>query len=297
MNPGRPFAGKPSIEPLPAARTRGFFVKSFRKPCVDFHWHFHPEFELIVIRQGRGVLYAGRSLVPYSAGDMFLLGSCVPHAYGSHPGERTGACWTVMHFLPGRWGREFWMLPQNHRVRRLLDAAGRGIRFRGSGTAACASLLGRLEKGAPSDVAMALWIELLERLARNSHRHYLNTRPHVHAGGAPMDRRLQKILVWLDETAHSASLTQAGAARLLGMSPQAFSRFFRHQTGRVFRAYVNELRVARACSSLLETGQTVGEIAFGSGFNNLANFNRRFLEIAGCTPGAYRRSRGGLDGA
>ncbi len=48
---------KPLIEFLPQVGTKGFSVKTFKKECVDFHWHFHKEFELIQIHQGEGICY------------------------------------------------------------------------------------------------------------------------------------------------------------------------------------------------------------------------------------------------
>jgi len=73
------------------------------------------------------------------------------------------------------------------------------------------------------------------------------------------------------------------------MSPAAFSRFFRRVTRRTFVRFVNELRVGFAVRLLLETERPVSEIAFESGFRNLANFNRRFREWKGCSPTEFRK--------
>jgi len=78
-------------------------------------------------------------------------------------------------------------------------------------------------------------------------------------------------------------------ARSIGLSPQAFCRFFRSKSGRSFQQYANELRVVRACSSLRHPEEGIADIVFRSEFNNLSNFNRRFREIVGRTPREYRR--------
>lgn len=282
------------MEPLPGLQKQGYFVKSFRKACVDFHWHFHPELELTYIKTGQGVFHAGRSITPYFSGDLYLLGSNLPHAYGSHPQERKGANWTVMHFSPERMGQEFWLLPQNSRIRHLLAHSPRGIRFRGEGARRCAMLLSRLEKSSPHEVGLALWIELLERLARDKEHVLLNASSATETAQAEMDPRLQKLLAWIDDHVESLGLKQADAAELIGLSPQSFCRFFREKVGRPFHRYVNELRIAHACSSLINSEKTVSEIGFHSGFNNLANFNRRFLELMGQTPTKYRQASRGF---
>ena len=54
-------------------------------------------------------------------------------------------------------------------------------------------------------------------------------------------------------------------------------------------AYLNELRTGLACRELIESDRSVSDIAFDSGFNNLSNFNRRFLALKRMSPRAFRR--------
>jgi AraC-like DNA-binding protein len=88
----------------------------------------------------------------------------------------------------------------------------------------------------------------------------------------------------LSET-HSA----AALAAELGMSESRFSRFFRKATGNTFTDFVNRVRISRACQLLMDTDQQITLICYEVGFNNVANFNRRFLEAKGMTPSEFRR--------
>ena len=72
------------------------------------------------------------------------------------------------------------------------------------------------------------------------------------------------------------------------MSAKSFSRFFKKNTGKAFVPYVNELRIGLACRKLIETDASIAEICYGSGFNNLSNFNRRFKEVKGLSPRELR---------
>jgi len=87
----------------------------------------------------------------------------------------------------------------------------------------------------------------------------------------------------------SLPLSAAGIAAELGMSESRFSRFFRRATGNNFTDFVNRVRVNRACQLLMESDRLVTHICYDVGFNNVANFNRRFLEIKGLTPSEFRR--------
>jgi AraC-like DNA-binding protein len=281
----------PLIESLPEAHHRGFHVRGFRKSCVDFHFHFHLELELVHVVRGRGVRYVGHSVEPFSDGDFCLIGSNLPHAFGSHPSDRNGAEWIVAHFLPERWGASFWELPEARRIRRLLLQSQRGVWFDAKEARACLKLFRALESMTLGGRRLAAWLEILDRLASFHVRRFLN--PEACPSGEPLDQRLKSILAWIDENA-SGEILQADAARALKMSPQAFCRYFRQKTGKVFHRYVSEVRVARGCSDLLHSDIRVSEIAFQSGFNNLSNFNRRFREITGKTPLQYRATHGGL---
>ena len=67
----------------------------------------------------------------------------------------------------------------------------------------------------------------------------------------------------------------------LGMSESRFSRFFKRSTGNSFTDFVNRVRINSACHLLMQTDHYVTDICYQVGFNNVANFNRRFLEITG----------------
>lgn len=278
----------PFEEALPDTHQTGLRTKTFRKNCVDFHWHFHPEIELIHIKKGSGVCHMGSSIQPFSPGSFYLIGTNLPHAFGSSPDQRRGAEWTVAHFLPGVWGEAFWALPGAGRITRLLRLARQGIQFNPEETATIRKEFDEIG-GKAGLFQMTGWLEILEQLSRCSHQ-LLNPVP---VSESKVDERLQIILAWLEDNAANSEMTQAEAAKEIRMSPAAFCRFFRLSTGRTFHRYVNEVRVARACGSLLGSELSIANIAFMVGFGNLANFNRRFREIIGITPREYRKSQAG----
>ena len=83
--------------------------------------------------------------------------------------------------------------------------------------------------------------------------------------------------------------SMAELSRRVGMSESQFSRYFRRATGNTFTDFVNRLRITRACQLLMETDRYISNVCYDCGFNNVANFNRRFLEIKGMTPKEFRR--------
>jgi AraC-like DNA-binding protein len=81
-------------------------------------------------------------------------------------------------------------------------------------------------------------------------------------------------------------------AGLIGMNESAFSHYFKKRTLKSYTGFINELRLNYAANQLIQTGKNVAEIAYGSGFNNLSNFNRIFKKWKGMTPVQWRRKAG-----
>jgi len=107
--------------------------------------------------------------------------------------------------------------------------------------------------------------------------------------GVEDEGRLGRVLDYVNQRA-AEGVQQREAARRAGLSPAAFSRYFRKKMGHTFEDFVNEVRVGRSCRALIETPEkSVAEIAFAAGYNNLANFNRQFRRRTGLSPVEYRR--------
>jgi AraC-like DNA-binding protein len=79
-------------------------------------------------------------------------------------------------------------------------------------------------------------------------------------------------------------------ADIAGMSPSAFSRFFKLRTGRNLSEYIIEMRLGYASRMLVDTSRSISEICFDCGFNNLSNFNRIFKKRKGCAPSEFREN-------
>lgn len=68
----------------------------------------------------------------------------------------------------------------------------------------------------------------------------------------------------------------ADMADMVGMTPVSFSRFFHLRTGKTLSDYIIDIRLGFATRLLVDSSQTIAEICYDCGFNNLSNFNRMF---------------------
>ena len=116
------FSDHPSLLTLAEAKTHAFITGLRRRPPGDFIWHYHPEVQLVWTWQGHGLRYVGGSVERFEPGDLVLIGANLPHMWAAADAEAVS---TVVHFLPERWGCDFWQLPEVQKLRRLLAEAGR----------------------------------------------------------------------------------------------------------------------------------------------------------------------------
>ena len=102
-------------------------------------------------------------------------------------------------------------------------------------------------------------------------------------------RRVLKVKNYIS-THYQDELRLPEMASIAGMSPSAFSRFFKLHTGRNLSEYIIDLRLGYASRQLVDTAKSISEISFSCGFNNLSNFNRIFKKKKGCNPTEFREN-------
>ena len=102
-------------------------------------------------------------------------------------------------------------------------------------------------------------------------------------------RRVQKVKTFIDAH-YREDIRLAQLSDIAGMSDSSFSRFFKLHTGRNLSDYIIDLRLGYACRQLVDSTNSVAEICYASGFNNLSNFNRIFRKRKGCSPSEFREN-------
>ena len=78
-------------------------------------------------------------------------------------------------------------------------------------------------------------------------------------------------------------------AEAANLSPSHFSRRFKARTGYSPYEYIVLRRIDRAKYLLTSTDQTVGEIAYATGYNSEENFIHSFQKHVGISPGLFRK--------
>lgn len=98
---------------------------------------------------------------------------------------------------------------------------------------------------------------------------------------------LHKILFYVDNN-YSKECTLKKIAKELQYDYAYISKLFVQMMQMTFTEYLNHYRVSQACYLLRNSPQSITEIAFNCGYDNLRTFNRNFKKVTKQSPSAYR---------
>ena len=100
--------------------------------------------------------------------------------------------------------------------------------------------------------------------------------------------QLKQVVDYIEKNyAHPITLEDLSGA--VSMSPRYFCRFFSEMTHQTPMDYLNRQRIEQACFRLTTTSDSVTDIAYDTGFNDLSYFIRIFRKYKGISPGKYRK--------
>jgi len=280
---------KAEFELIPRVGQCSFALREFHLPAFSSPWHFHPEYELTFIVQGRGRRFIGDHIARFGPGELVLLGANLPHFWHSDPATTdsfTEAHSVVIQFDPDCFGEKYLGQPELAEVKNLLHRAQRGIQFSGPVCESVGALMQRM-LGTSGLERLIGFLTVLLRL-EGATGSELTSRGFAPSLDDRAARRVNQIYQWVFAR-FAGPLDHDHIARRVGMSRSALCHYFKRVTGRTLTDFINEIRIGHARKLLIETDQTVSEIAYASGFESLSNFNRHFLDLTGVSPTEFRR--------
>ena len=99
---------------------------------------------------------------------------------------------------------------------------------------------------------------------------------------------LQPVISYINKN-FDQNITLTQLASLSNLSVSRFTTKFKQGMGVSAITYVNQVRLKRACQLLVNSNDSILNIATLCGFNNISNFNVLFKRSMGCSPHNYRK--------
>lgn len=278
-------------EQLSFRGTNSFNIKWDDFPHFTFPWHFHSEYELVFVIRSFGKRFVADHVEDFQDGDLVLLAPNLPHFWKNDeafflndPNYRVNAI--VIHFPAHFFKEQLENYPEFMSIRDLLSRAARGLSFQKEVSDRLGPKLNKLLKKKGLERTL-LFLEILEKLAKTNQYKSLASETYRLNLDNWSTTRLDKVMHIINANYRQPIKLDLVASHI-GMNTTAFCRYFKEKTGKSFIEFVNEMRIGYACKLLLEGKQTVSQICFESGFNNLSNFNRCFKKTTSLSPIQYQ---------
>lgn len=276
------------ITPLTQGDCFTLFART--KKGFDFPLHYHDEFELNFIQHAKGAKrVVGDHMEEIDELELVLVGPNLQHGWFNHKLKSTEIKEITIQFHRDLFDEKFLHRNQMTFVRHMFERSLRGILFSQETTEVIMPRLHRLMKKNGFDSVMELMCLLHDLSTSRNMRTLSDTTSNSSEMLSYNSRRIERIMNYLNQN-FDKNVCLADAAKIASMTEVALSRFFKLRTGKTFIDTLNEIRIGNASRLLIDTTQSINEVAYRCGFNNMSNFNRIFKSKKTCTPKEYRHA-------
>ena len=256
-------------------------------PSPLIRWHYHEDYELHLVVATSGKFFVGDYIGNFDPGNLVLTGPRLPHNWISYDVPPDGVPLRDHCIVFGRPPIEqaAAILPELKEILPLLDRAVKGIEFFGLFDLA-RDFFERIA-AAQNASRLGLFFEFVGELSRCTNFRLLSDARLQGTEDKKLMAQTDMIVKYISEH-FPESLRMPDLAKQFHMSESHFSRVFRRATGNSFTDFLIRVRITRACQLLMQSDESISAICYDVGFNNVANFNRRFFNVKGMTPSEYR---------
>ena len=174
-------------------------------------------------------------------------------------------------------------------IRKMMNEARKGLSFPVSAIMKVYGMLDTLSSVKEGFYAVMQFLSILYELSKCEGAKPLASSSFAKIAVEDDSRRILKVKNYISKN-YMDEVRLPQLADIAGMSPSAFSRFFKLHTGRNLTDYIIDIRLGAASRMLVDTTNSISEICFECGFNNLSNFNRIFKKKKGCSPSSFREN-------
>ena len=266
-----------------------FYIVERHKTEFTYPLHQHKEFELNFIERGEGVRrIVGDSVEEIGDYELVLIGGeNLEHVWEQGRCKSKDIREITIQFSGDIFGDGLLSKNQFASIRRMLKRADHGLAFSLSSIMKVYSTLDTIADESERFVQFLKFMYILYELSVSDEARILASSSFAHTERSTESRRVQKVKQYINDH-YNEPMKLADLADLVGMSPVAFSRFFRQRTGRTLSDYIVDIRLGFAARMLVDSSKNISEICYECGFNNLSNFNRTFKSKRNYTPRDFR---------
>jgi len=247
--------------------------------------HQHEEIQISLIVAGSGSLIVGDSIRDYNKNDILVIGENVPHVFRSDLNTSSESVMYSLFFTKTSFGKDFFNLSDLSELDQFFNDSEYGIRILSKKRRIIKNFkklrqLNRIERIA----SLLKILNIIHQSKNEPLSSFVYRKKYTEFDGKRMNEVFQFAM---DHFQDSISLDEI--SEKANMSKNAFCRYFKKRTNKTFFQFLIEIRIEHACKLLYKNQElSISVISELCGFQNIANFNRKFKELKKMTPSDYR---------
>lgn len=227
---------------------------------VSFPVHIHRSFEYFLQRQGTSVVTVDGKEYTLCPGEAVLIFPYQYHSYRASQGNRHSSYIFSPDLVSNYYYADTRRIPTDNRLAYM-----------------------------PEETLDTCNLYLRQGLAYSICGQFDKERTYMTLRASHGEDILKSVLLYADEH-YTEDCLLRNSSEVVGYDYAYTSKLFKRQLGITFNQYVNLLRIQKSQTLLTTTPLSITEIANRCGFHSLRAYNRKFTEITGSTPSAFRKS-------
>lgn len=273
---------------IPKPENEALVYQVEREKVLYDQLHQHNEVQISYIEQGVGTLLVGDTINEYKSNDILVLGSYVPHVFRSDTSAVENSIVYTLFFDRNSFGKEFFDLPDLNITDKFFKNAEYGMKITSKKDKIIKQFNKLKKQNKIQRIATLLKIlNHIERSESTALSSFIYKKKYTDDEG----KRMNDVFNYAMEN-YFEPITLDDIAERANMSKNAFCRYFKKRTNKTFFQFLIEIRIDNACKLIFNNPDIpISYISEQCGFQNTANFNRKFKEIKGVTPSHYRSQR------
>jgi AraC-like DNA-binding protein len=271
---------------IPKPENVTLYVQHYKGESFYEKLHQHKEIQISVVLKGEGTYIIGDCVGDFKQHDIFVLGENLPHVFKRDALFEHETEMVSLFFSKNSFGESFFELPEFEYFKKFFDNAILGYKVK-SNKEALSLLLAKINSLSKYQQFIS-FLEIL-RLISEADKRKLSSLINLKKYAGDEGKRMSDIFQFTMNN-FQREVTLHDVSDIANMTPNAFCRYFKQRTNKTFVNFLIDIRIGNACKLLSKKNDlSITEISYKSGFNNLANFNRKFKAIKGITPSEYRK--------
>lgn len=273
---------------IPKPENVNLYIQKYDSESFYEKLHQHEEIQISIFVEGEGSYIIGDCVGEFKKKDIFVIGENLPHIFKRDVAFEQETEMISLFFSKNSYGEHFFNLPEFEHFNAFFYDAVLGFEVLSNKPELFLLLTKIISHSKYKQFTDFLDIlSLISEAEKQTLSSLINLKKYDGDEG----KRMSDIFQYTMNNFHR-EVTLGNVANIANMTPNAFCRYFKQRTNKTFVNFLIDIRIGNACKLLTKNNDlNITEISYKSGFNNLANFNRKFKSIKGVTPSDYRRKQ------